>query len=125
MIGRIGAVVLDAADIGGLARFYAAMLGAEITEEDQNWVTISEPGGGPVVLSFQHAPDHQPPRWPDPAHPQQYHLDIAITGDIDSAEKEVLALGATKLLDGDGKFRVYADPAGHPFCLCWDWTPGA
>jgi hypothetical protein len=37
----------------------------------------------------------------------------------------VLALGATRHdvqpgePSGDG-FRVYLDPAGHPFCLCWD-----
>ena len=40
--------------------------------------------------------------------------------DLDAAEQEVLALGA-KALDTEDRarsFRVYADPAGHPFCLC-------
>jgi hypothetical protein len=37
--------------------------------------------------------------------------------DIDAAESRVLAVGAHRL-DGDGdNWRVYADPAGHPFCL--------
>jgi Glyoxalase-like domain len=57
----------------------------------------------------------EPPRWPDPAYPQQMHLDVVVR-DPDAAEAEVLALGATKLRDS-GEFRVYADQAGHPFCL--------
>jgi hypothetical protein len=62
-----------------------------------------------------------PPRWPDPAFPQQLHLDIEVD-DIAEAEPPVLALGATLLVGGGGTnsgFRVYADPAGHPFCLVW------
>lgn len=55
------------------------------------------------------------PRWPDPAYPQQLHLDVTVP-DLEAAEADVLAHGATKLRDS-GEFRVYADPAGHPFCL--------
>jgi hypothetical protein len=69
-------------------------------------------------MAFQRAPDHRPPRWPDPDFPQQYHVDVMVD-DIDKAESAVLALGATRL-PGEGEdFRVYADPAGHPFCLIW------
>jgi predicted enzyme related to lactoylglutathione lyase len=62
------------------------------------------------------------PQWPDGA-PQQIHLDLVID-DIAAAEAEVLELGATLLqaateLDAESGYRVYADPAGHPFCLCW------
>ena len=32
----------------------------------------------------------------------------------------VLKLGATSLSSGGVNWRVYADPAGEPFCLCWD-----
>ena len=119
MIGRVGAIVLDTADTRGLAEFYGAMLGLEIVREDGDWIDIGRPGSAEPTLSFQHAPDHQRPQWPDPAHPQQFHLDIDIDGDIEVAEQQVLALGATKLGDGEGNFRVYADPSGHPFCLCW------
>jgi hypothetical protein len=39
--------------------------------------------------------------------------------DLDAAERGVLALGAKPLAEPGGRsFRVYADPAGHPFCLC-------
>jgi hypothetical protein len=36
-----------------------------------------------------------------------------------------MSLGAKVLkpaaadVDSDDNFQVYADPAGHPFCLCW------
>jgi catechol-2,3-dioxygenase len=119
MIGKIGSVVLDTADPRGLARFYCQLLGYEIVREDGDWIDIGRPDNGQPTLSFQHAPDHQPPQWPDPAHPQQFHLDIDIEMDIEEAEQRVLALGAVKLGNGDGNFRVYADPSGHPFCLCW------
>lgn len=119
MIGKIGAVVLDAADHRGLAQFYAELLGLEILSDEGDWIDIGSAGGEKATLSFQHAPDHEPPRWPDPAYPQQFHLDIDIEGDIETAEQQVLALGATKLPGGGRTFRVYADPAGHPFCLCW------
>jgi hypothetical protein len=119
MIGRIAGVALDAADIRTLAQFYANMLGVEIKNADDTWITIGPADSDEVTLSFQHAPDHQPPRWPDPAYPQQLHLDIIIDRGIDDAERDVVALGATKLAEHPN-YRVYADPAGHPFCLCWD-----
>jgi catechol-2,3-dioxygenase len=119
MIGRVAGVVLDTADPRSLAQFYASMLGLDVKDSDESWVDIGPAGSDDVTLSFQHAPNHQPPQWPDPAYPQQFHLDITIDGDIENAEKEVLALGASKLGSDNETFRVYADPSGHPFCLCW------
>lgn len=117
MIGRLSSVVLDCPDPPALARFYSQLLGLPVTRTDDDWVDISDGRG--VRLSFQQAPDHQPPRWPDPAFPQQFHLDVRVD-DVDEAESRVLALGATRLAAGEGRFRVYADPAGHPFCLEWE-----
>jgi len=114
MIGRLYSVVLDCADPHALARFYSELLGLPITREDGDWVDIGDATTG--RLSFQQAPDHQPPRWPDPAFPQQFHLDIEVD-DFDGAEPKVLALGAKLLSSTEPGFRVYADPAGHPFCL--------
>jgi len=49
----------------------------------------------------------------------QYHIDFVVD-DIDVAEPAALALGATRFAEQPGdNFRVYADPVGHPFCLCW------
>ena len=63
-------------------------------------------------VAFQLAPNHQPPAWPNPDRPQQFHLDVMVD-DIVTAEPRVIALGARPLAGGD---HVYADPAGHPFC---------
>jgi catechol 2,3-dioxygenase-like lactoylglutathione lyase family enzyme len=116
MIGRLKSVVLDCPDPEALAEFYSELLGLPITNVDSDWVDI---GDGQTRLSFQEAPDHQPPRWPDPDFPQQFHLDIHVNS-IDEAEPKVLALGA-KLLSSTAKtWRVFADPAGHPFCLTWN-----
>jgi hypothetical protein len=70
----------------------------------------------------QLAPGHQRPDWPD-GQPQQVHLDLLVA-DLATAHDEVVALGAEvlQLADDPGAaegFQVYADPAGHPFCLCW------
>src|SRR5579859_799354 len=122
MIGKLQCVVLDCADAGELSRFYQALLGGVLNQPDprwslsDGWATLHTEGG--LVLAFQRVADHRPPRWPDPAHPQQSHLDLAVD-DLAQAQKEVLGFGATLLDDGDGKrgWRVFADPAGHPFCL--------
>ncbi|MDX6227409.1 MAG: hypothetical protein QOI76_799 [Frankiales bacterium] len=114
MPGRLHNVVLDCPDPPALAAFYSALLGWPVVRSDNDWWTISD-GTGPR-LAFQLAPDHVPPAWPDPGRPQQLHLDIVVD-DIEAAEAEVLALGATRLPGGEEDFRVYADPAGHPFCL--------
>jgi catechol 2,3-dioxygenase-like lactoylglutathione lyase family enzyme len=115
VIGRLTSVVFDCADPHELARFYSGLLGWPVVRVDGDWVDI---GDGRSRLSFQHAPDHQPPDWPDPAFPQQVHLDVAVE-DIDEAERWVLAMGARLLSTEEPGFRVYADPAGHPFCLEW------
>lgn len=115
-IAKLGAVVLDCPDPRALAEFYAGVLGGDL-EEDDGWVDLHVPGGQP--LAFQVAPGYVPPKWPAPDASQQFHLDLTVD-DMDAAEKEVLALGA-KVLDAEDRtrsFRVYADPAGHPFCLC-------
>ncbi len=122
MIGELQCVVLDCPDVLGLARFYEALLGGEVNRPDprwavdDHWATLHTPSG--QVIAFQRAADHQAPRWPDPAHPQQSHLDVAVA-DLDSGERAVLAAGGTVLERGTDPqgWRVYADPAGHPFCL--------
>jgi catechol 2,3-dioxygenase-like lactoylglutathione lyase family enzyme len=117
MAARLNATVLDCAHPRELAQFYSRLLDLPITREDGSWFDVGPPDAW--HLSFQHAPDHVPPRWPDPAHPQQFHLDIRVD-DIDAAQKLVLSMGATFLSDAEPGFRVYADPAGHPFCLEFD-----
>ena len=91
----------------------AHFLGLDLTYEGPEGALIA--GGGTSVM-FQQVSDYNQPRWPDPARPQQAHLDIMV-GDLDAGEAQVLALGASRLDGGGPRFRVFADPAGHPFCL--------
>jgi predicted enzyme related to lactoylglutathione lyase len=122
-IARMRSIVLDTRDPHGLAEFYKNLLGWEITYqeslEEGGWTTVSD--GGPVKLAFQFAPEHLPPKWPDPHSAMQLHIDVTVD-DMDLAEKQVLELGARKadVQPGteDDPFRVFLDPAGHPFCLC-------
>jgi len=118
VIGRLHAFVLDCPDPVALAGFYGAVLGLEIGYQDDDWVVLGDRDHHPH-LAFQLAPDHVPPQWPDPGHPQQMHLDLHVD-DVDAAEAAVLALGARRLDGEGGDFRVYADPAGHPFCFVYD-----
>lgn len=120
MVGRLHNTVIDCPDPKALATFYAGLLGLPVVTDDDDWVALAGPGGG-AGLAFQQATNLREPRWSDPERPQQMHLDVMIDGDIEGAEKRVLAMGATPLggSEEDG-FRVYADPSGHPFCLCWN-----
>ena len=118
MIGYLHSTVIDCPDPRALAAFYRGLLGLRLLSDDDGWVVIGDESGRSRI-AFQRAPDLREPRWPDPERPQQFHLDVEVD-DVDVAEQRVLALGATRL-PGEGKdFRVYADPAGHPFCLVWN-----
>jgi predicted enzyme related to lactoylglutathione lyase len=107
------AVTIDAPDASALARFYADLLGMEVTYEGAEGALIA--GDGKSVM-FQQVSEYNPPRWPDPAYPQQAHLDISVD-DLDAGEARALELGASRLEGGGDTFRVFADPSGHPFCL--------
>ncbi|MFC7545099.1 VOC family protein [Plantactinospora sp. GCM10030261] len=120
MIADLQCVVLDCADPTALADFYQALLGGTVNQPDRRWAlgdgwaTLHAPSG--LVLAFQRIAFYQPPTWPDPTRPQQFHLDFGVA-DLDRAHERVLALGARLLTEDERGWRVYADPAGHPFCL--------
>jgi catechol 2,3-dioxygenase-like lactoylglutathione lyase family enzyme len=107
------AITIDAPDASALARFYANLTGMEVTYDGPEGALIA--GEGRSVM-FQQISDYTPPRWPDPAHPQQAHLDLMVES-LDTGEARALELGASRLDGGGDHFRVFADPAGHPFCL--------
>ena len=114
-VPRFDTVTIDCPDPAALARFYAELLEWPVPEGDGDVVAVDPPGGG-TALTFQRAADFVAPTWPDPAVPQQMHLDLAVD-DADAAQERAVALGA-RHLDTQEKFRVYADPVGHTFCLC-------
>lgn len=110
-------VMVDCPDATVLSRFYSDLLGKPITYEGDGMAMIGQDGEHPML--FQQVESYTAPRWPDPAHPQQVHFDVLVE-DVDSAEQAALAIGATRLPGEGVDWRVYADPAGKPFCLLWN-----
>lgn len=121
-LGRVDRVVIDCLSPRALANFYAPLLDMPERELDTpDRVVIARSDGRLPNLAFQHA-QFPAPRWPDPAYPQQVHLDLRVLNPeparMRAARKLAEQLGAIRLPDGGGETRyVYADPAGHPFCL--------
>ncbi|MVA77382.1 VOC family protein [Auraticoccus sp. F435] len=114
-IARFPTTVIDCADADALARFYGELLGWEVHVSD-GWTEVRADYGQSIC--FQPVEGYVPPRWPSQTVPQQMHLDVVVD-DLDTAEAAVLALGAQKAEHQPGEtFRVFLDPAGHPFCLC-------
>ena len=113
-------VVFDAADLDEESAFWAGVIGGTVdAEEDWHMVMVE----GAPRIGVQLAPNHVSPDWPDGSPEQQIHLDLWVD-DFPVAHELVMSLGATLLkqahqVDSDDNFQVYADPAGHPFCLCW------
>jgi hypothetical protein len=116
-VPRFDTVTIDCPEPLVLARFYGDLLEWPVPAEagDGGFVTLDPPGGG-TALTFQPAAGFVTPTWPAADVQQQMHLDLAVD-DLDAAHERAIALGA-RHLDSQEKFRVYADPVGHPFCLC-------
>jgi predicted enzyme related to lactoylglutathione lyase len=114
-VPRFHSVAIDCPDPGALSTFYARLLDWPVPADDGEWVTLQAPSGGPTI-AFQRATGFVAPTWPGPEVQQQLHLDLAVD-DMDAAHQRAVQLGA-RLLDTQDTFRVYADPVGHPFCLC-------
>lgn len=130
---RVVQTVLDTTDPRGLAEFYRALLGMEYRAGDEppapgepdpqgdDWLVLR--GDGLWPLAFQKVPEITPPTWPEPAVPQQLHLDMTVPdgATLDAQRDRAEALGARVLLDRrddpDEPLYVFADPAGHPFCI--------
>jgi catechol 2,3-dioxygenase-like lactoylglutathione lyase family enzyme len=111
--------VFDTADLATESAFWAGVLGGTVEPED-DWHMLYV--DGEPRMGFQLAPNHARPDWPD-GEQQQIHLDLYVE-DLAEAHAQVTGLGATLLKPADDPdaaegFQVYADPSGHPFCLCW------
>lgn len=113
-------VVFDAADLAAESSFWAGVLGGTVDADDGWHMVLVD---GKPTVGVQLAPNHVAPDWPDGTPEQQIHLDLWVE-DFEAAHDEVTALGATVLkasadTETPDNYQVYADPAGHPFCLCW------
>jgi hypothetical protein len=131
---RLRQVVLDGTDVRLLAEFYRRLLGwpyrpgdepppaGEPDPQGEDWLVLRDPAGG-VQVAFQQVASLPEATWPEGPVPQQLHLDLTVptAADLDLQHERALALGA-RLLEDDADdpeepLRVYADPAGHPFCI--------
>ncbi|MDP9073830.1 MAG: VOC family protein [Actinomycetota bacterium] len=131
--------VLDSTDPRALAEFYRQLLAYDYRLGDEapqpghpdpaadEWLVLHGHGGSPR-LAFQYVPRLEPATWPDGEVPQQVHLDLTVSSkaELEAAHDRAIGLGARLLLDrsddSDEPLRVYADVAGHPFCI---FIPGA
>jgi hypothetical protein len=117
-IAAFPSLVIDCPDPAALATFYGELLGWQ-AKADAEWGEIRSEDGMQCIC-FQPVEDFSAPSWPEQEHPQQMHLDVMVE-DLDKGEAAVIELGATRHDHQPGTtFRVFLDPAGHPFCLCVD-----
>ncbi|PAU89277.1 glyoxalase [Kocuria sp. WN036] len=125
--------VLDATDVRGLAEFYRKLLGlqyrpgdeppADGSANDHDWLVLTNADGA-RQLAFQAVPALPRVTWPDASGvAQQLHLDLTVQDSeaLELQRERALELGAEQLLDRaddpDEPLYVFADPAGHPFCI--------
>jgi catechol 2,3-dioxygenase-like lactoylglutathione lyase family enzyme len=127
-------VVLDCPDARVLAEFYRRLLGlryrpgdewppeGELDSRGQDWLVLQD-ATGTARLAFQQVAALSRVSWPEGPVPQQMHLDLTVptTADLNTQHDRAVGLGARLLrdrsADQDEPLRVFADPAGHPFCI--------
>jgi len=114
-VARLAAVSLDTTDPRALAQFYATLLDLEVFFESDDFVALKSEG---IYLTTQRVAGHRPADWPEGTVPKQLHLELAVT-DLDAGEALALDSGATKAdtQPSPENWRVFIDPAGHPFCM--------
>jgi hypothetical protein len=127
-------VVLDTTDARALAEFYRQLLGYHYRPGDEppaagtpdprgeDWLVLADASGSRAI-AFQQVAALPETTWPDNAVPQQLHLDLVVPTeeDLDAQHERALALGARlrydRSEDPEEPLRVYADLAGHLFCI--------
>ena len=124
-IAEYSLTALDCPDPVALANFYAKITDFKVvvayTDKAGKPLWVGLVDKGLTRIAFQRVEKYTPPTWPEGAIPQQAHLDFNVN-DLNKAEQQLLAIGAVKSpiqtsSNPETNFRVYFDPAGHPFCL--------
>lgn len=124
MTSRFTELAIDCADPHALARFWCAVLGYEVQDEEEDGVvTIGAtasadelPGPGPVppTLTFARVPEGKVGK-------NRLHLDLSPSDqDQDDEVRRVLGLGARHAdvgQTGDEPWVCLADPEGNEFCI--------
>jgi catechol 2,3-dioxygenase-like lactoylglutathione lyase family enzyme len=124
--------VLDATDVRQLAEFYRELLGlryrpgdeppADGSPDDADWLVLVD-SHGVRKLAFQQVDSLPRTTWPEHQVPMQLHVDFTVpsVAELRRHRERAQALGAELRLDrtddpGEPLY-VFADPAGHPFCI--------
>jgi catechol 2,3-dioxygenase-like lactoylglutathione lyase family enzyme len=119
----MGGISLDCAEPRALAAFYHELTGWPVGYDSDDYVFLDTGvgpghGGHNLGVGFQRVAGHQPPTWPDGPVPAQAHLEFYVD-DLAQAGPRLESLGAAEadVQPGGDRWRVYLDPAGHPFCI--------
>ncbi|WP_298750171.1 VOC family protein [uncultured Serinicoccus sp.] len=123
--------VLDAVEVRELAEFYRRLIGLQYRpgdeppaegDDDADWLVLTDAQGN-RTLAFQEVERLERTTWPRPDLPMQLHLDLTVPDReaLEAQHRRALELGAQLLFDRtddqEEPLYVYADPAGHPFCI--------
>jgi catechol 2,3-dioxygenase-like lactoylglutathione lyase family enzyme len=127
-------VVFDCTSARALAEFYRQLLGLRYRPGDeppavgepdpagQDWLVLQD-SAGTARVAFQQVAELPEATWPQGPVPQQLHLDLTVptAQELQAQHDRALALGARLVHDRsddpEEPLRVYADLAGHPFCI--------
>lgn len=107
------AVSIDCDDASASARFWAGLLGGEVTYDADGMAAVEADSR---TLYFGEIDGFQRPGWPSDT--KQFHLDLRAP-DPASFVDRVDGLGGSvgDLQPGGDRWTVFLDPAGHPFCI--------
>ena len=126
--------VIDAVDARAVGEFWRLLMGFRYRRGDEppaaggaetaatDWLVLTDESGR-AQMAVQAVAELPPTTWPAPGVPQQIHLDLMVgtTEELAAQHDRVLALGGTVLDDRrdseEESIIVFADPAGHPFCI--------
>jgi len=113
---RFDSVCIDSTDPGPLAHWWAELLGWQLTEVDDDEISVAPPGGSPgggagPELVFVRVPEPKTVK-------NRLHIDLR-PEDQDAEVARAEALGARRIDIGQGEqtWVVFADPQGNEFCI--------
>ena len=124
--------VLDTTRPRELAEFYRQLFGlryrpgdeppADGAADEANWLVLAD-SDGVRKLAFQQVDQLPRTTWPKHGVPMQLHVDFTVSSlsELNRHRERAEALGAELALDrtgdADEPLFVFADLAGHPFCI--------
>ncbi len=109
----VDSLTFDCRDPAKVGTFWAAVLGYEVVELDDDGADIRDPSGAGWRIIFLVVPEGKSVK-------NRLHLDLRPTGSMAEEIERVRALGASehRYVAEDGSFwTVMLDPEGNEFCI--------